>query len=296
VVARRGPTRIVQTHHGLVMAAAGIDASNVDRGHLVLLPADPDASARGLRRAIRERYDRTVAVVITDTMGRPWRIGLTDVAIGVAGIGALRDYRGERDAHGNELAMTEMAVADELAGAGELVKGKYDQVPVAVVRGVPGVLDDDGTGARVMVRPADLDMFALGTAEARALGRSDVATLTDAVAFSGDPIDPDLVTAALRAVGAAFVHPTDAGVRDKLRDLAPTGTAEVVVPTVSTAADAWSAARVGERVHRLRAALAAAGLATAWIEADRSAITRLVELSAGIEPLGLVAIGARAAP
>src|SRR3712207_7793340 len=101
-----------------------------------------------------------------------------------------------------------------------------------------------------MVRPADLDMFALGTAEARALGRSDVATLTDAVVFSGEPVDPDLTGAALRAVGAPFIHPTDAGTRDKLRDLCPAGTADVVVPTVATGADGWNAARVGERVHR----------------------------------------------
>jgi coenzyme F420-0:L-glutamate ligase/coenzyme F420-1:gamma-L-glutamate ligase len=322
VVARRGPTRIVQTHHGFVMAAAGIDASNVARDRLVLLPVDPDASARALRAALRERHGRRVAVVITDTMGRPWRIGLTDVAIGVAGIAALRDYRGERDGYGNELAVTEMAVADELAGAGELVKGKYDQVPVAVVRGVPGVLDDDGAGARVMVRPADLDMFSLGTAEARALGRSDAATLPEAAGFTGDPVDRDLVEAAVRAIDAtpgdatdtgaaagrgtdaapgdvtdtgaepaAFVHPTDAGAADKLRDLAPVGTADVVVPTVPAGVDAWGAARVGERVHRLRAALAAEGLATAWITPDPAAITQLVALPPGVEPLGLLAIG-----
>jgi coenzyme F420-0:L-glutamate ligase/coenzyme F420-1:gamma-L-glutamate ligase len=286
VVARRGPTRIVQTHHGLVMAAAGIDASNVDRAHLVLLPADPDASARALRAAIRDRYGRRVAVVVTDTMGRPWRIGLTDVAIGVAGLDALLDYRGDRDAHGNELALTQMAVADELAGAGELVKGKYDQVPVAVVRGFP-TGDADGAGARAMVRPADLDMFALGTAEAIAAA----ATIADAPAFIGEPVDPDLVAEALSAVGATFRHITDTRVRDKLRDLAPTGTAEVVVPTAGTGADAWTVARAGAGVHRLRAALAARGLSTAWVAADRSTIVHLVDLPPGEEPLGLLAVG-----
>jgi len=291
VVARRGPTRIVQTHHGLVMASAGIDASNVTRDRLVLLPADPDASARALRAAIRERHGRRVAVIVTDTMGRPWRIGLTDVAIGAAGLDPLRDYRGEVDPYGNELSVTQMALIDELAGAGELVKGKYDQVPVAVVRGYAGVTEADGPGARSLVRPADQDMFSLGTAEARALGRSDAARLADADRFAGAPVDPDLVAGALAAVGAAFPHVTDTGVREKLRDLAPVGAAEVVVPTVPAGADTWTHARAGAAVHAVRAALSAAGLATAWVAADRSAIVELVALPAGHEPLGLLAIG-----
>src|SRR4051794_40695325 len=103
VVARRGPTRIVQTRHGLVLAAAGIDASNVARDRLVLLPLDPDRSARELRAALRDRHGRRVGVVVTDTMGRPWRLGLTDVAIGAAGVPPVRDYRGEVDLYGNEL-------------------------------------------------------------------------------------------------------------------------------------------------------------------------------------------------
>ncbi|WP_433374994.1 coenzyme F420-0:L-glutamate ligase [Actinoplanes sp. CA-142083] len=134
VVARRGPTTIVQTHHGFVMAAAGIDASNVDKTHLVLLPADPDASARHLRDGFRAR-GLEVAIIVSDTMGRAWRNGLTDVALGAAGIAPFRDHRGETDPYGNELQITQMAVIDELAAAGELVKGKCDQVPVAVIRG-----------------------------------------------------------------------------------------------------------------------------------------------------------------
>jgi coenzyme F420-0:L-glutamate ligase/coenzyme F420-1:gamma-L-glutamate ligase len=290
----------VQTHHGLVMAAAGIDASNVERSRLVLLPVDPDASARALRAALRERYDRRVGVVVTDTMGRPWRLGLTDVAIGAAGVLPVRDYRGEVDPYGNVLQVTEMADIDELAGAGELVKGKYDQVPVAVVRGYGGVTDDDGPGARVLVRDAEQDMFSLGTAEARALGRSEAATLADATEFTHAPVDPDLVAGALNAVSAvrgvgaasaAFTHVTDAGVRDKLRDLAPSGTAEVVVPHVPTHADRWTAAEAGATVHRLRAALASAGLATAWVRADAATITDLAALPPGHEPLGLLAVG-----
>ena len=300
VVARRGPTRIVQTHHGLVLAAAGIDASNVERDRLVLLPVDPDASARALRSELWARFGRRVAVVVTDTMGRPWRIGLTDVAIGVAGLGALRDYRGEHDPYGNELSVTQMAVADELAGAGELVKGKYDQVPVAVVRGLGCTAHGDGDGARVLVRPADQDMFSLGTAEARALGHSEAATLGDAAAFTGEPIDPESVAAALRAVGATrrtmdagtrFTQAATTGALDKLRDLGPPGTAEVVVPSVPAGAGPWVVAQAGASVHRLRAALAADGLATAWVDADRSAIAHLVELPTGHEPLGLLAIG-----
>lgn len=106
VVATRGGTRIVQTHHGFVMASAGIDASNVDKTRLVLLPKDPDASARALRAALAERYGVDVAVIVSDTMGRPWRNGLTDVALGVAGMSAIRDHRGEVDPYGNELHLT----------------------------------------------------------------------------------------------------------------------------------------------------------------------------------------------
>jgi coenzyme F420-0:L-glutamate ligase/coenzyme F420-1:gamma-L-glutamate ligase len=295
VVARRGPTRIVQTHHGLVMAAAGIDASNVERSRLVLLPVDPDGSARALRAALRERYDRRVGVVVTDTMGRPWRLGLTDVAIGAAGVVAVRDYRGELDPYGNELQVTQMADIDELAGAGELVKGKYDQVPVAVIRGYGGVTDDDGPGARALVRDAEQDMFSLGTAEARALGRSEMATLADATEFAHHPVGPEPVATALAGVGVAaagFTHVTDAGVRDKLRDLAPKGAAEVVIPHVPADADHWTVAGIGAAVHRLRAALASAGLATAWVPADAAAITELAQLPPGHEPLGLLAVGA----
>jgi coenzyme F420-0:L-glutamate ligase/coenzyme F420-1:gamma-L-glutamate ligase len=173
-VARRGPTRIVQTRHGLVLASAGVDASNVESGKLVLLPVDPDLSARELRAGLRARLGVDVAVILTDTMGRPWRLGLVDVAIGVAGLLPLRDHRGQTDPYGNELRLTEHAIADELAAAGELVKGKLDGVPVAVVRGVdPKLLVDDAPGATALVRPAEEDMFSLGTAEARASALTD---------------------------------------------------------------------------------------------------------------------------
>jgi len=186
VVARRGPTTIVQTHHGFVMAAAGIDASNVDKTHLVLLPTDPDASARRLRADLAARGLR-VGVIVSDTMGRAWRNGLTDVALGSAGIEPFRDHRGETDPYGNELQITQMAVIDELAAAGELVKGKCDQVPVAVVRGYPHAGRADHEGAAALLRDAESDMFSLGTAEARAAGLRAAARLPETFAAPKEP-------------------------------------------------------------------------------------------------------------
>ena len=129
VVARRGPTRIAETRHGLVLAAAGVDSSNTAPGTVVLLPEDPDGSARRLRKALGERRGINVGVVITDTMGRPWRIGQTDAAIGAAGLAPLRDHRGQADTFGNTMEVTIAAVADEIAAAADLVKGKTTQVP-----------------------------------------------------------------------------------------------------------------------------------------------------------------------
>lgn len=169
VVAQRGETRIVQTRHGLVMAAAGTDTSNTAPGTVLLLPIDPDASARALRSALRERYDVNVGIIVTDTLGRPWRNGQTDLAIGAAGVRVVEDLRGTTDSHGNVLAVTEPALADEIASASELVKGKADGVPVAVLRGLGDVVlpvGEHGPGARALVRDAEFDMFSLGTREA----------------------------------------------------------------------------------------------------------------------------------
>jgi coenzyme F420-0:L-glutamate ligase/coenzyme F420-1:gamma-L-glutamate ligase len=251
VVARRGPMRIVQTHHGLVLAAAGVDESNVDRSHLVLLPADPDASAAALRARIRELSDVDVAVVVSDTMGRPWRIGQTDVAIGAAGIGAVRDYRGEPDAYGNVLDVTQVAVVDELAAAADLVKGKAAQVPVAVVRGLRFASDAQG-GARALVRAGPEDMFALGTAEARADGLRLAAALPDDVPLGDADLPPGAVEHALSTVDMK-VDVLSAS--DKRVTLRPGG-------------DARRPARAGADIHRLRAALAAAGLASTWTDDD----------------------------
>lgn len=192
VVASRDTLRIVETRHGLVLAAAGVDASNVARNELALLPLDPDASAQLLRESIRERAGVDVGVVISDSMGRPWRAGITDTAIGVAGLTALTDARGHADVYGNVLAVTQVAVADELAAAGDLVKGKFGGVPVAVVRGMArdGKLDDDGQGSRTLIRGSADDLFRLGTAEAIAIGREDVGWATE----MAPPLHADAVT------------------------------------------------------------------------------------------------------
>lgn len=169
VVARRGPTTIARTRHGLVMAAAGIDASNVTAGRLVLLPLDPDASARRLRHALARRRDVNVAVVVTDTAGRAWRVGQTDIAVGAAGLRVVEDHAGLVDGYGNLLAVTLPAVADEIAGAAELATGKLSMSPLSVVRGLGRLVlppGEDGPGAVALVRPEREDMFGLGAREA----------------------------------------------------------------------------------------------------------------------------------
>jgi coenzyme F420-0:L-glutamate ligase/coenzyme F420-1:gamma-L-glutamate ligase len=168
-LARRGRTSIVRTRHGLVMAAAGVDASNTDRDSVVLLPLDPDASARRLREQLHRITGHNVAVLVTDTAGRAWRNGQTDIAIGAAGLEVLHDYAGRVDPHGNELAVTEPAVADELAAAADLVKRKLDRRPAALVRGLAELVlppGRHGPGATALVRPEAHDMFGLGAREA----------------------------------------------------------------------------------------------------------------------------------
>ncbi|MBI2244218.1 MAG: coenzyme F420-0:L-glutamate ligase [Nocardioides sp.] len=169
VVARRGGTTIVRTHLGLTMAAAGIDSSNVPAGQVLLLPLDPDASARGLREGIRQRTGRNVAVVVTDTAGRAWREGQTDIAIGAAGLVVAEEYAGRTDAWGNELAVTLPAVADEVAGMAELAQGKLGGRPFAVVRGRGDLVlppSEDGPGAAALVRDEGGDLFGYGAREA----------------------------------------------------------------------------------------------------------------------------------
>lgn len=307
VVARRGPTRIVQTAQGLVLAAAGVDASNTAEGSVVLLPVDPDASARAIRAGLGERLGVSVAVVVTDTLGRPWRTGQTDVTIGAAGLTVLDDHRGRLDAHGRALEVTEIAIGDEAAAAADLVKGKATGVPVAVVRGLSRfVTADDGPGARALVRPAELDMFPLGSREVLWVQRT-VREFTDV------PVPKDVL---LRAVAAAVAVPTRAATvarfvlvesaeaRDRLTpelqgsaDLevlwrAPT----IVVPCIEpgTAEPDLALLTGGGAVERLLLALAVEGFGSACLT---SALTRADAMRAALDlpatylPLGVVAVG-----
>jgi coenzyme F420-0:L-glutamate ligase len=169
LVARRGNTVIAKTRHGIVLAAAGVDASNTRPGTVVLLPTDPDETARELRTSIDAVSGCNVAVVITDTAGRAWRVGQTDIAIGCAGLQPVADLRGTADGFGRRLDVTMPATADEVAAAGDLVKGKATGCPVAVLHGLAAAVlprGESGPGAAALIRDADGDLFGLGTREA----------------------------------------------------------------------------------------------------------------------------------
>lgn len=216
VVARRGPTTIVRTRHGLTMAAAGIDASNVALGSIVLLPLDPDASARALRATLRERTGHNVGVVVTDTAGRAWREGQTDIAVGAAGLLVAEEYAGRTDSHGNPLAVTAPAVADEIAGAAELAQGKLAGRPFALLRGRADLVlppGEDGAGAAALVRAEGADLFGYGAREAVVR------------ALAGDPADraPFGAPAAAEELAAAVTLVTGAPPRPEGTDLVVAG-------------------------------------------------------------------------
>jgi coenzyme F420-0:L-glutamate ligase / coenzyme F420-1:gamma-L-glutamate ligase len=290
VVARRGRLVIAETRHGLVGANALVDASNAGGDRLVLLPADPDASAARLRAALAERDGHDVAVVVTDTLGRPWRLGQTDVAVGLAGMGALDDWRGRTDGDGRLLEVTEVAVADEVAAAADLVKGKASRVPAALLRGVPRPKGDGA--ARDLVRPPTDDLFrTAGTAE-------DLITFLEGApppsAFLPDPVDPALLD---RAVAAARAVPLPGGGRLRVvpvpADARPAGLAAapaLLACYVAPPLPAGIELAAGGAVRTLLLALHAFGIA-ARFEPAGPALAGALALDPAARPLGLVAAG-----
>ncbi|HEV3361637.1 MAG TPA: coenzyme F420-0:L-glutamate ligase [Pseudonocardiaceae bacterium] len=258
VVARYGENyMITENKLGIVQAASGVDASNVASGEVALLPENPDASAAALREALRGLLGVQVAVVVTDTMGRAWRMGQIDAAIGSAGLRVLHRYAGTIDAQGNELAVTEVAIADEIAAAADLVKGKLGGFAAAVVRGLSVV--DDGSTARDLLRPGNEDLFAIGTAEAIAQGtregRREAVLLRRSIrSFSAEQVDPDTLRRAI-AVGLTapaphhthpvrFVWVRNRPLRAKLLD------AMRAAWRADLRGDGWSEERIDRRVAR----------------------------------------------
>lgn len=201
IVARRGDLLIAETEQGFVCAASGVDGSNLPADRLALLPLDPDGSAARLRDALKQR-GADVAVVISDTFGRPWRAGQTNVAIGVAGLRPMRDHRGDKDTFGMVMESTVIAVADEVAGAAELVMGKTDGVPIAIVRGLQTESFGEGD-ARALIRPAEEDLFRTGSFETIESRRS-------VREFADRPVEREMIE---RAVAAAATAPAPHGSR-----------------------------------------------------------------------------------
>lgn len=262
----RGLARIVQSRSGPVMAAAGVDASNVPPGTVLLLPEDPDAAARDLRARLAALTGLQLGVVVSDTAGRAWRQGQTDFALGAAGVRVVDDLRGGRDDRGQALEVTVRALADEIAALGDLVKGKVAGLPVAVVRGLHElVTDEDGPGAASLLRPAADDWFRLGHVEAvrAALGAGDVPPPSVAPTTRSERVH--------RAVRVALAGDPDPG-----RWEVDVGDDEV---TMAASSGAASLLDLGQLVQRLRSAL--------WCEDLTGDI--LAEPPAGVTSKGAVA-------
>lgn len=291
LVAEVGRTKIVENHLGLVAAAAGIDASNVRADEIALLPIDPDASAAAMVDAFADRGVR-VGVLITDTQGRAWRDGVTDVVIGGAGIQVLDDHRGVVDEHGNELVVTQVAVGDEMAAAADLVKGKLSGTPVAVLRGLdaPGGEAFRGGGRR-LIRPHDQDLFRLGTDLAIAQGRQQTADLA-ALDLDFDPQRVDRAELGVLIARARGVTPLV--IRANLEVLLLEQSRRTVVVAAARPEDQLQGVppdtvRAGVALQVLRGMLAAEGFAARWLSElpDRST------LPAGLQPLAAIEVGQR---
>ncbi len=315
VVARRGDLVIAETRHGLVCANAGVDTSNVADGYLTLLPEDPDASAEGIRAALSSWSGVDVAVVITDTFGRPWRQGLVNVAIGSAGFPALVDLRGTKDAVGRILEATVEAMADEVAAASGLVMGKAEGIPAAVVRGVKA----EGLPplpASALVRPAEEDMFRESSFES-------LLSRNQATAFGRGEVAPDVVRGALLAAETALLggdeHPWilmevgDEQARARLSAATESDSAEILAtaPVVVVgfagrpgsragggrrSEPAWDEAvlSAGAAMQKVVLAFHALGLASCWIPPSRfrsREVKRALGIAAQLVLIGAVAAG-----
>lgn len=246
-VATRGPTTIVRTRLGLTMAAAGIDATGVADGYVVLHPLDPDDSARGLRAALHARTGVNVGVLLTDTAGRAWREGQTDLALGACGLRVLESFAGRADEHGNPLMVTAPAVADELASAAELASGKLGGRPFVIARGRSDLVlpvDEDGPGAAALVRPDGADLFGYGAREAvvRAVrGHPD-----DRAAF-GEPAAPAELRAAIHTATGLAAHVDAAGPVPLV--VVPAGAGDPRLPVLAHA-HGWTADSMGVARYR----------------------------------------------
>ena len=290
LVAQIGRTKIVENRLGLVAAAAGVDGSNVHSDEIALLPMDPDASAAAVVGAFADRGLR-VGVLITDTQGRAWRDGVTDVAIGAAGVPVLDDHRGGVDEHGNELVVTQVAVGDEMAAAADLVKGKLSRVPVAVLRG----LDAPGgnafqSGGRRLIRPPDQDLFRLGTDLAIQQGRQQAADLAALDLDLTSPVEANQLgqlIARARGVTPPVIRANLELLQ--LQDRDPAVVVAAARPEDQLAGIPSDTVRAGVALQVLRGMLAAAGLAARWLTVLPDPST----LPDGLLPLAAIEIGGR---